>query len=125
MVKVLYVEDESAQRELMTQLLQSQGFEVKVAKNGAIGIEKARAWSPDVILMDLRMPYMDGFEAIRQLRGTAITANIPIVVISAWTTSRHEKRALELGANQVITKPYDLDEIVTVVLAHINDDDGP
>jgi CheY-like chemotaxis protein len=119
MVKVLYVEDESAQRELMTQLLQSQGFEVKVAKNGAIGIEKARAWSPDVILMDLRMPYMDGFEAIQQLRSTTITADIPIVVISAWTTSRHEKRALELGANQVITKPYDLDEIVSVVLAHI------
>lgn len=122
MTKVLYVEDDPAQRELMTQLLKLEGLEVSLAKNGEIGVAKAKSWQPDIILMDLRMPSMDGFESIRLIRDEALTVNIPIVVVSAWTSAEHNERAIELGANECITKPFGLNELVSIINSYINRD---
>lgn len=122
MVKILHVEDNATQRELMQRLLEMelQDCQVKFANNGIDGLACAESWQPDVILMDLRMPGMDGFEAIAALRAMPATANIPIIAISAWANVKNEARALALGANQCIVKPFDPDEVLRAINACIN-----
>lgn len=113
--RVLYVEDDFAQRELVAQWLESRGFEIELAENGAMGYEKAKQWVPDVILMDLRMPNTDGLAAIESLRRDPKTQDTPIIVTTAWTLARYERRAIQLGANFLFTKPYNFDELVTTI----------
>lgn len=115
MPKILYVEDHPAQRDIMAQMLELSGYEVEVAADGVDGVEKAKTWHPDVILMDLRMPRMDGFEAIQMLRAHADTAKTPIIAISAWASGKHKERALEAGANEHFTKPVDLNRLMTTI----------
>ena len=92
----------------MTQLVELAGqYEIDVARHGVEGVEKARAWQPDLILMGLRMPVMDGFEAIKIIRSDPNTANIPIIVISPWASAKHKARALAAGANEHLTPPVD------------------
>lgn len=121
MAKILYVEDHPAQRDIMAQMLELGGFEVDVAGDGIEGVEKATSWLPDIILMDLRMPRMDGFEAIEKIRGIEATAKIPIIAISAWASGKHKKRALDAGANEHFTKPVDLNRLMTTINAYLKD----
>ncbi len=116
-VKILYVEDNATQRELIQRLLELElrDYEIQFAGNGIEGFEKALQWLPDVILMDLRMPQMDGFEAIHRIRTLPTTANIPIITISAWINARNEDRAMKLGANACLVKPYDMDELIAAI----------
>jgi CheY-like chemotaxis protein len=122
MVKILHVEDNATQRELMQRLLELElrDCQVQFASNGIDGLACAESWQPDVILMDLRMPEMDGFEAIAALRAMPATADIPIIAISAWANVKNEERALALGANQCIVKPFDLDEVMRAINTCIN-----
>jgi CheY-like chemotaxis protein len=113
--KVLYVEDHPAQRDILAQMLELNGFEVAVASDGLEGVEKAQSWLPDLILMDLRMPKMDGFEAIKVLRSSDATQSIPIIAISAWASAKHKERALAAGANEHFTKPVDLNRLLTTI----------
>lgn len=115
MPKVLYVEDHPAQRDILAQMLELNGFEVAVASDGLEGVEKAQSWLPDLILMDLRMPKMDGFEAIKVLRSSDATQSIPIIAISAWASAKHKERALAAGANEHFTKPVDLNRLLTTI----------
>jgi CheY-like chemotaxis protein len=113
--KILYVEDHPAQRDIMAQMLELSGYEVAVACDGIDGVEQARSWGPDLILMDLRMPRMDGFEAIKELRKDATTADMPIIAISAWASAKHKERAIEAGANEHFTKPVDLSRLLETI----------
>ncbi len=115
MSKVLYIEDHPAQRDILAQMLELNGYEVDTASDGQEGVEKTRAWLPDLILMDLRMPRMDGFEAIRIIRSEDQTASIPIIAISAWASAKHKERALAAGANEHFTKPVDLNRLLTTI----------
>lgn len=115
MSKILYIEDHPAQRDIMAQMLQLSGYEVAVASDGIEGVDQARSWSPDLILMDLRMPRMDGFEAIRELRKDPTTAGIPIIAISAWASAKHKERAMQAGANEHFTKPVDLSRLLETI----------
>ncbi len=115
MVKVLYVEDEPAQRELVNQLLRFAGVEVAVADNGVMGLEKAKTWTPDIILMDLRMPGMNGFDTIECLHDSPETADIPVIILSAWTSAKLDERAISLGVARCIAKPFDLDDLITAI----------
>lgn len=115
MSKILYIEDHPAQRDIMAQMLELSGYEVAVAADGIEGVEQARSWSPDLILMDLRMPRMDGFEAIRELRKDPSTASIPIIAISAWASAKHKERAMEAGANEHFTKPVELPRLLETI----------
>ena len=122
MAKILYVEDHPAQRDIMAQMLELGGFEVDVASDGVEGVEKATTWLPNIILMDLRMPRMDGFEAIEKIRADERTANTPIIAISAWASGKHKKRALDAGANEHFTKPVDLNRLMTTINTYLQED---
>jgi CheY-like chemotaxis protein len=111
----LYIEDHPAQRDIMAQMLELSGYQVAVASDGIEGLEQAHAWNPDLVLMDLRMPRMDGFEAIRELRKDPNTAEIPIIAISAWASAKHKERALEAGADEHFTKPVDLSRLLDTI----------
>jgi two-component system cell cycle response regulator DivK len=113
--KILYVEDHPAQRDIMAQMLELSGYEVAVACDGIDGVEQAHSWCPDLILMDLRMPRMDGFEAIKLLRSDPETADIPIIAISAWASAKHKERALDAGADEHFTKPVDLSRLIETI----------
>lgn len=121
MAKILYVEDHPAQRDIMAQMLELGGFEVDVASDGQEGVEKALSWLPDIILMDLRMPKMDGFEAIEAIRANADTSSTPIVAISAWASGKHKKRAMDVGANEHFTKPVDLNRLMATINSYLKE----
>lgn len=122
MAKILNVEDHPAQRDILAQMLELNGFQVAVASDGLEGVEKARSWLPDLILMDLRMPHMDGFEAIKILRSEEKTAYIPILVVSAWASTKHKARALVSGADEHFTKPVDLNKLLTTISRYLKAD---
>ena len=120
MTKVLYVEDHEAQRDILGQILGLYGYEVDVACGGEEGVKKARECHPDVVLMDIRMPgRLDGLAAIRQLRSSPDTVDIPIFALSAWGSAKHKARALKAGANVHLTKPVSMDELTAVINRHL------
>jgi CheY-like chemotaxis protein len=120
MTKVLYVEDHEAQRDIMVQMLELYGYEVDVASDGEEGVKKAQEGHPDIVLMDIRMPgRIDGLVAIRQLRSGPDTADIPIIVISAWGSAKHKAQALIAGADVHLTKPVPMDELIAAINRHL------
>jgi CheY-like chemotaxis protein len=120
MTKVLYVEDHEAQRDIMVQMLELYGYEVDVASNGEEGVKKAQEGHPDIVLMDIRMPgRIDGLVAIRQLRSGSDTADIPIIVVSAWGSAKHKERAISAGADAHFTKPVTMDELIAAINRHL------
>jgi CheY-like chemotaxis protein len=121
MTKVLYVEDHEAQRDVIVKMLERYGgYETNVAYNGEEGVKKTREWHPDVVLMDIRMPgQIDGLAAIQQLRNGPDTIDIPIIVVSAWGSFKHKKRAMKAGANMHLTKPVPIDELIAAINRHL------
>lgn len=109
--RVLYVEDEKDLREPISQMLEILGYEVDCAINGAEGVEKAENWQPDFILMDIRMPKVDGLEATRRLRSNPITKKIPIFMLSAYDDAKTRASCREVGANGFLAKPADIEKI--------------
>jgi CheY-like chemotaxis protein len=107
MARILIVEDQPGQRELLARTLKAKSFDVIEAKDGFEGVEQASRWQPDLILMDLRMPRMDGIEAIALLRSKPRTASTPIMVLTVWHSVRLKKRACQAGATSFLTKPVD------------------
>ncbi|MEK7229914.1 MAG: response regulator [Candidatus Binatota bacterium] len=103
--KILVVEDNEDNREILVFRLQQLGFEVLVASNGKEAIETASQAKPDVILMDLRMPVMDGWEATRALRQTEWGKDLPVVAVTAHAMEEDRRRALNAGCNEFIPKP--------------------
>ena len=107
--KILYIEGHTVLRDVFSQLLEYGGdYEISVAHHGIEGVAKAQTLHPDLILMGLRMPQMDGFETIKVLRSKPATADTPIIVLSAWADARSKQRALSAGANEHITPPVDI-----------------
>jgi CheY-like chemotaxis protein len=116
MMKVLYVEDHPAQSDIIKQMLEFAEHEVVLASSGEEGIKKAREEQPDVILMDLRMPGMGGVEAVKRLKSDPAVSNIPVIVISAWTSRANRDEALQAGAAKFMAKPVDTKRLIE----HIN-----
>ena len=111
-IKVLYVEDAAVIRDTISRLLEISGYEVAYAQNGEEGVEMALSWKPDVVLMDLRMPVMDGFKAINQIKTNPKTNHIPIFVISAWSSKKDRTKAKLEGADEYFVKPPDLNQLI-------------
>ena len=106
--RVLVVEDFADNRDLLTEYLTFRGFTVDAAADGAAAIAKARRDLPDVILMDLRMPGLDGWEATRQLKADPATAKVPVVAVTAHALRPEVESARDAGCDAVVAKPFDI-----------------
>lgn len=115
MTKLLYVEDNEDNVYMLSRRLQRKGFEVIIAGDGAEGIAKAQAESPDLILMDLSLPVMDGWEASRQLKAADATRSIPIIALSAHALEGERAKALDAGCDDFDTKPVDFARLLTKI----------
>jgi CheY-like chemotaxis protein len=112
---ILIVDDEPNIREVLWSLLTEEGYLLDSAENGYDGYEKARKLIPDLILLDVTMPVMDGFEACRKIRTEPPLAQVPIIMITALADAGSRRRSIESGANDFISKPFDLDELLAKV----------
>lgn len=112
---VLIVEDYQDAREMYAAYLQFSGYRVAEATNGLEAIEKASALLPDIILMDLALPRMDGWEATRRLKADARTAGIPIVALTGHALAGHADGAREAGCDAFVTKPCLPDDLVAEI----------
>ena len=115
MVKILVAEDERDIRELIAFTLRFAGFEVELASNGAEAVEKAPDAIPDLILMDVRMPRMTGYQACEALKENPATQGIPVVFLSAKGQESEIQEGLEAGAMEYILKPFAPDELTAQV----------
>ncbi|GAB4535278.1 MAG: hypothetical protein Kow0063_19390 [Anaerolineae bacterium] len=122
MPTILFVEDTTEQRDLVAMFLEMNGYHVEVANNGIEGLAQARKVRPDLILLDLGMPKMDGFQMMEELRADETLKDIPVVVISAWTAAKHREQAEAAGANGFITKPFELTHILATVQKYVSPD---
>ena len=105
--KVLIVEDNVLNLELLATVLEGAGFEVITAPDAPSGLEKARTRNPDVVLMDVQLPEMDGLEATRALRADPATARIPVIAVTAHVKKDDEERCLQAGCVRHVPKPVD------------------
>jgi two-component system cell cycle response regulator DivK len=106
------VEDQEMNRDMLTRRLQKRGYEVSIAVDGAEGVEKARAESPDLILMDMSLPVMDGWEATRALKADKATQAIPVIALTAHAMSTDREKALAAGCDAYETKPVELPRLL-------------
>jgi two-component system, cell cycle response regulator DivK len=108
MKRILIVEDVELNRDLLIQLLEDD-YALMVAADGAAGVEKAASQRPDLILMDLSLPVIDGWEATRRIKADAATAGIPVIALTAHAMSGDEEKAKAAGCDDFMTKPIDED----------------
>ena len=113
--KILVVEDSPTQAVLLRVLLQKNGYEAKVAVNGKEGVDEAREDKPDLIISDIRMGVMDGFEMCRAIKADERFRDIPVVLLTSLSDSRDVMRGLEVGADYYLTKPYNEEHLLSKV----------
>lgn len=119
MPKVLLVEDNEMNRDMLSRRLIRNGFEVVMAVNGQEGIDMAGSESPDLILMDMSLPILDGWDATRQLKSDPSTAAIPIIALTAHAMQADKERALAAGCDDFDTKPIELPRLLEKMKALI------
>lgn len=115
--RLLVIEDEPSQVELLRYNLSKQGFDVRVAMDGEEGVDAAREDPPDLILLDWMLPNLSGIEVCRQLRRDKATREIPIIMLTARSEERDKVRGLDVGADDYVTKPYSVKELIARVRA--------
>jgi two-component system, cell cycle response regulator DivK len=112
MPKLLLVEDNEMNRDMLSRRLERKGYRVAIAVDGQQGIDLARAESPELILMDMSLPVVDGWEATRRIKADEKTKAIPIIALTAHAMSGDREKALEAGADEYDTKPVDLPRLL-------------
>jgi CheY-like chemotaxis protein len=110
--RILLVEDNEMNRDMLSRRLARKGFAVEMAVDGRAGVEMGRAGKYDLILMDMSLPEVDGWEATRQLRAAPETATVPIIALTAHAMAGDRDKALEAGCNDYDTKPIELDRLL-------------
>jgi CheY-like chemotaxis protein len=116
-MRILLVEDNPENRDMLSRRLIRRGHEISFAMDGAEAVRLATFEIPDLILMDLSLPVMDGWEATRQIRGGAATARIPIIALTAHAMVGDRERALAAGADDYDTKPVDIERLSAKIAA--------
>lgn len=112
MTKILLVEDNEDNRDMLSRRLERKDFVVALAVDGQDGIEKAATDLPDIILMDMSLPIMDGWEATRTLKANAKTENIPVIALTAHAMSSDREKAIKAGCDDYDTKPVDFQRLL-------------
>lgn len=112
MAKILLVEDNEMNRDMLSRRLTRRGYEVIIAVDGQEGIDQARSVSPDLILMDMSLPVIDGWEATRRLKADTATAAIPVIALTAHAMAGDREKALAAGCDDYDTKPIELDRLL-------------
>ena len=116
---ILYIEDNEDNLYMLTRRLRKRGYEVLSARDGEAGLEKARQALPDLILMDLVLPEIDGWEATRRLKSIPDTRAIPIIAVSSHAMSGDREQALAAGCDDYHTKPIDFERLIAAIDAHL------
>jgi CheY-like chemotaxis protein len=112
MTKVLLVEDNEMNRDMLSRRLIRRGFEVIFAVDGKQGVDAARREKPDIILMDMSLPVMDGWEATRCVKSDDATRSVPVIGLTAHAMSGDREKAMEAGCDDYDTKPVELDRLI-------------
>ena len=115
MKKILVVEDNAMIQEILTERLRLRDYEVVTADHGQEGIERAQQEQPDLILMDISLPLIDGWEATRQLKASPSTQHIPIIALTAHASTDDRDKSLAVGCNDFETKPIDFSQLLLKV----------
>ena len=114
---ILLVEDEEMMSNLYKAILEREGFQTRAAKHGADAIEKIAQYQPSLILLDIRMPYLNGIDVCRAVRETTSKEELPIIVITAYADNETKRAAFDAGANVYLTKPVKL----PIIVKHVRD----
>ena len=117
MTKILLVEDNEMNRDMLSRRLARKGYEVAIAIDGQQGIEMARSETPDLILMDMSLPVVDGWEATRQLKSAPETQSIPVIALTAHAMAGDREKAVEAGCNDYDIKPIELPRLLEKIEA--------
>lgn len=112
MFRILLVEDNEMNRDMLSRRLERKGYEVVLATDGPSGVESAKTEAPDLILMDMSLPVLDGWEATRRLKSDSTTKHIPVIALTAHAMSSDRDRALEAGCDDYDTKPVELPRLL-------------
>ncbi|ASY65309.1 Circadian input kinase A (plasmid) [Sinorhizobium sojae CCBAU 05684] len=112
MTRILLVEDNEMNRDMLSRRLSRRGFDVLIAENGQVGVELATSERPDLILMDMSLPVMDGWEATRRIKANPATCGIPVIALTAHAMANDRDMALEAGCDDYDSKPIDLLQLV-------------
>ncbi|MGB5009234.1 MAG: response regulator, partial [Candidatus Dechloromonas phosphoritropha] len=116
---VMVVDDSLTVRKITSRLLAREGYHVALAKDGVDALEQLLELVPDVVISDIEMPRMDGFDLIRNIRADKRLSKLPIIMITSRTAEKHRRHALEIGASDYLGKPYDEDELLTLIAGYI------
>ncbi len=122
MTRILLVEDNPENRDMLSRRLIRRGFEVAFAEDGAEAVRMAREILPALILMDLSLPVMDGWEATRRIKADAATGSIPVIALTAHAMASDRERALQSGCDDYDTKPVDLARLLEKISALLPDE---
>ena len=117
--KILVVDDTSASLRLLTDILKEEGYEVRSAISGELALRAATSNPPDLVLLDIRMPGMDGYEVCQRLKAEPTTRDVPVIFVSAVSETDEKVRGFALGAVDFVTKPYQRDELMARVRTHL------
>lgn len=119
MVKILLVEDNEMNRDMLSRRLKRNGYEVVIATDGQQGVEMAASEAPDLILMDMSLPVIDGWEATRQVRENEATRKIPVIALTAHAMAGDREKAIEAGCDDYDTKPVEITRLLGKITALI------
>ncbi len=119
MTKILLVEDNEMNRDMLARRLARKGYQVILACDGQEAIDKAQTEDPAIILMDLSLPVLDGWEATRQLKADPATAEIPIIALTAHAIANDREEALRCGCDDFDTKPIDMERLLSKVTSFL------
>ena len=117
---ILIVEDDPKSLTLFRDVLQVSGYSIIEATDGKQGVELAKTSRPDLILMDIQLPEIDGLEATRILKMSVTTSNIPVIALTAFAMKGNQERIIEAGCNGYLTKPYDIKELLKEVAKYLS-----
>jgi len=120
MARILLVEDNENNRDMLSRRLQRRGFEVLLAVDGEAGVSAARRESPDLILMDMSLPVLDGWQATQRIREDPATAAIPVIALTAHAMASDREKALAAGCNDYDTKPVEFKRLLAKIEAQLD-----